>query len=188
MKTLLFLLLPAALFAQATITLPGVAGESSLQVTVSATAVSNLTAFIQTAGPNSGWPNSAGTPAATTLTNAIADTTTTTITLASVTNLQLCNGLLIDSEVLGVVSCNAGTNQCTVVRGTVGSTKATHAATSSVTPLRFGNYTCFLKGVLADTIANVVSSKLQGALITAQTAAKATADASIAVIVAGSVQ
>ena len=186
MKTLLLFLIPAALFAQVTFTLPGVASESSLSVTVSATAVSNLTAFIQATGPNSGWPNSAGTPADTTLSADITSTSATTITLASTTNLQLCNGLMIDNEALGVVSISG--NTVTVVRGTVGTTKATHAANAPVKVLRFGNYTCFLKGAWADTVANVVNSKLQGTLVTAQTAAIATAQANIAATVAQSIQ
>lgn len=173
-------------FGQASFTLPGVtAGEPSLTVTVSATGVSNLTAWVQTALPNSGWPNAAGQPAATTLSGAI-NATATTLTLGSTTNLQTCNGLLIDSEVIPVVSVSG--NQVTVLRNFTSTIPASHSAGAPVTPLRFGNYTCMVKGLIADGIGNVVQSKLQGAALETQTAAIVAANAAIATAVAGAVQ
>lgn len=180
------LILAGSAFSQTTFILPSVApGEPALSVTVSATGVSNLTSWIASIAPSTAWPNSAGAPQNTTLAVALTDTTGTSVSLASATNLATCNGILIDSEVMAVVS---GTGPITVIRGSAGTAKATHAANAPVTVLRSGNYTCWLKTAWADALMGVTGSRLQGAAITAQTAAKAAADASIASTVAQVVQ
>lgn len=183
---LLFLISTVTATAQVTVTLASVAaGEPALSVTVSSTGVSNLTAWIATAPPNLGWPNSAGVPVNTTLASGV-NAAVTSIPLTSGTNLQTCNGLLIDSEVMAVVSVS--TNTATVIRASASTSAATHSSSAPVTVLRSGNYTCQMKVFWADGIVHVTNSKLQGAAITAQTAAKATAEASIAATLASAVQ
>ncbi len=185
MKTLFALLFSLSAFAQATFTLPGVAGEPNLSVTVSADAVTNLTAFLGVLAPTSGWPNSAGIPADSTLSSGV-NASTTSIPLASASNLRMCNGLLIESEIMAVVSVSG--NTVTVIRAGLGTSGVTHAQGAAVKVLRFGNYTCFLKGAWADTIANVVTQKLQGTFLQAQQAAIAAAQANVAASAAAAVQ
>lgn len=180
-------LLSYSCYGQATVTLASVAaGEPSLPVTFSATAVTNITAWIAATPPNGAWPNTVGNPNNSTLASAVTDTTATTISIASATNLVQCNGIKIDSEVMAVVSVSG--NTVTVIRGSAGTTAATHLVNTPVTVLRVGNYTCQMKVLWADGTASIVRSTLQGAAITAQTAAKAAADASIATTVNQSVQ
>lgn len=186
MKQIIFLLiLAASAFPQTTFTLPSVApGEPALSVTVSATGVSNLTSWIASIAPTNGWPNFAGLPSNTTLS---ADLTlnATSVSLASGTNLTTCNGILIDSEVIAVVS---GTGPFTVIRGSAGTSKATHTAGSTVTVLRSGNYTCWLKMAWADALTGVTNAKLQGVALTTQTRAKSDADIAISAVVSQVVQ
>jgi hypothetical protein len=186
MKTITLLLAFATLaICQTTFTLPSVApGEPALPITVSATGVSNLTAWIALATPIIGWPNTA-LPQNTTLATALTDTTGTSVNLTASGNLAVCNGLLIDSEVMAVAST---TNPVTVIRGSAGTAAATHAANAPVTILRSGNYTCWLKTAWADALTGVARARLQGAALTAQTAAVNAANAAIAATVAQVVQ
>lgn len=188
MKTITLLLTFAALaFSQATFTLPSVApGEPALSVTVSATGVSNLASWIAVTTPIAGWPNIAAIPQNTVLVSDLTSATATTVNLAISANLATCNGLLIDSEIMAVVS--ATSNPVTVIRGSAGTVAATHAANAPVTILRSGNYTCWLKTAWADALTGVARARLQGAALTAQTAAVNAANAAIAATVAQVVQ
>lgn len=178
----------ATALAQSTFTLPALPGnnEQALSVTLSATATSNIIAWLESAPPNAGWPNSAGQPANTTLGAAITTTGQTSITLVTATNLQPCNGLFIGSELMQVASVVG--NTVTVLRAMIGTTATTYTNGTAVTVTRGGGGTCFLKEALADSVQSVVNAKLQGAAITAQTAAITSAQSSIAATVAAAVQ
>jgi hypothetical protein len=69
-----------------------------------------------------------------TLASAIADGTTTTLTLTDLTGLPAAApfNIRIEDEILRVTAVNAGTKQYTVTRGAEGTTAAAHAAALSV--------------------------------------------------------
>lgn len=178
---LFFAALTGQLFAQfsnVTVTLPDPSSmEWALSTTYEATSFPNTIAWIETAPPNGGFPNTSGIPSNTTLSAAITETGThalcTTysvtgastsaicdqITLTSTTNLAQCNGLFIPStnemmEVYGV----SGTT-VTVIRGTLGTTRATASNGAAVTVTRTGGGTCLTKAILADGINYIVLQK-----------------------------
>lgn len=185
MRFAAFFLFVAPLFGQATFTLSGIAGDGNLSVTVSADAVTNIQAYISGTAPSSAWPNGAGIPSDTKL-NGAAGSNAASLTLQSAANVQPCNGLQVDSEIYVVLSVNG--NTVSVQPGRVGTVTAAHSNGTAVHVLRFGNYTCFLKGLWADSIGAIEQSKLQGTALAAQTAAVAAANAQIASIVSQAVQ
>jgi len=159
-----------------TVTLPDPSSiEWALSTTYEATSFPNTIAWIETAPPTSGFPNTSGIPFNTTLAAAITETGThalcTTysvtgastnaicdqITLTSTTNLAQCNGLLIGSEMLEVYAVSGTT--VTVIRGTLGTTRATASNGAAVTVTRTGGGTCLTKAILADAISYIVQQK-----------------------------
>ncbi len=172
-RFILFALFSVSAFGQymdVTVTLPDPSTQEwALSTTYKATSFPNTIAYIEAAGPVYGsFPNVSGVPSNTTLAAAITENGTHAlcatysvtgasanavcdqITLTSTTNLAQCNGLKIGTEMLEVYAVSGPT--VTVIRGTVGTTKATAPILAPVTVTRTGGGTCLTKALLADAI------------------------------------
>lgn len=178
MKYLLSLVLFSfAAYGQVTFTI-AIATDPSVSVTMSAEAVSSMTSNITgTVGPGT---------SPTTLT-ANATNSQTTFQVASVLGVTTCMGILTGSE-LSMITGISGTGPytLTVVRGTVGTTKAAHSSGDVASYAASGNGTCLLVGLLSQMIQNTMVNK-PGPLVTTQQAAIVTANATIATAVAAGV-
>jgi hypothetical protein len=157
-------------FADVTVTLPDPSTQEwGLSTTYKATSFPNTIQWIETTPPVSGaFPNVNGTPSNTTLGAAITQTgthalcTTYSVTGASAnaicdqitptttTNLAQCNGLMIGSEMDEVFTVSGQT--VTVIRGTLGTTRATASNGAAVKITRTGGGTCLTKAILADGV------------------------------------
>ena len=178
MKTLCLLFLSAcSLFGQVTFSM-AVATDPTVSVTMSAEAVSSMISNItSTVGPGT---------SPTTLT-ANATNSQTTLQVASVLGVATCMGILTGSE-LSLITAITGTGPytLTVVRGTVGTTKAAHSSGDVASFTASANGTCMLVGLLAQLIQNTMVNK-PGPLVATQQAAISTANATIASTVAAGV-
>jgi hypothetical protein len=194
-----------AQFSDVTVTLPDPsASEWAISTTYEATAFPNIISYIQITPPNGGFPNTSGNPSNTTLAAAITGTgshancTTFSvtgasanaicdqITLTSTTNLAQCNGLLIGTEVYEVYAVSGQT--VTVLRGEIGTTKATASNGAAVTVLKVGGGTCLTKAILADQIKAIVLQQLSDSADVAAKSSIATGNATISTTAATAIQ
>jgi len=129
-----------------TLTPPAGLNEPALTVTFSDAAMQEAALAVRSIPASGIWPNTPATvPLSTTLTAPLSVIDTTGI-LGTSANIAVCNGLLIDGEVMLVT----GINPLTVQRGMVGTTPATHAAGTPVTVLRAGGFVAALKAIISD--------------------------------------
>lgn len=93
-----------------------------------------------------------------TLAVALSDTTGTTVSLGTALGgIVAGSSFEVDTEMMYVTSANPSTNTCTVIRGSDGSTAATHAQGAQVTVNpRFPAFDCFL--ALNDTLRDLTAS------------------------------
>jgi hypothetical protein len=207
---LLFALIISALglsaqFVDVTVTLPDPStAEWGISTTYKATAFPNIISYIQITPPNGGFPNTNGNPSNTTLAAAITGTgshancTTFSvtgasanaicdqITLTSTTNLAQCNGLLIGTEVMEVYAVSGQT--VTVLRGEIGTTKATASNGAAVTVLKVGGGTCLTKALIVDQIKAIVLQQLSDSGDAAAKSSIATGNATISTTAATAIQ
>jgi hypothetical protein len=181
-KAILLAILTATLALCQSVSITAGAGEPTVTATFSGPAITQLASQIQSAPASTLWPNTvASVPQSTTLTASMT-AVQTTISLASSTGVAICNGLLIDSEVMVVVN----TSPLTLQRGMISTAAATHANNAPVTVLRVGAYNCQLKAMWFDQMATVITSKLNAtALSQSQAALTAQQTANAAVAAAG---
>ena len=192
-------------FVDVTVTLPDPStAEWALSTTYKATSFPNIIAFILHVGPDQGFPNVDGNPSNTSLaaaitttgshancttfsvtgasTNAICDQ----ITLTSTTNLAQCNGLLIGTEVYEVYGVSGQT--VTVLRGEIGTTRATASNGAVVTVLKVGGGTCLTKAILADRIKAIVQQQQADSTTAAAEASITTNNGTISTTAAQAIQ
>lgn len=146
--------------------------EASISVTMSAEAVASTIAGIV------GTPASATTPSA--LSSDITNSQTT-LQVGQALNVQTCMGVLIGSE-LSLVTAIAGSGPftLTVVRGTVGTTRAAHSSGATVSYTAWGEGGCFLANVLTQGVqAFMAPSAFPGPTVAAAKIAIATQQSTI---------
>lgn len=178
--------------------------EFALLTTYVATSFPNIIAYIPITPPNGGWPNITGNPVNTTLGAAITETGThalcttlsvtgasanafcDTITLISTTNLAQCNGVLIGTEMMLVYSVSG--QSVIVLRGVLGTTRATALNGAPVTISRVGGGTCLTKALLADGLKAIVSVQTADSTTSAAKAAINTNTATINTTAAQAIQ
>ena len=178
MKCLLTFLLASSLsVAQASFTIQ-VATESPVTITMSAEAVSSgALTMLGTAGPGT---------SPTTLT-ASATNSQTTFQVANVIGVQTCMGILIGSELSLITGISgSGPFTLTVVRGSIGTTKAAYSSGQTASYAAWGSSSCYVAGLFALAAQNGMIIK-PGPLVTAQQAAIVTANGTIATLQAAGV-
>jgi len=212
MKLFLLVLLAAGLagsldaqFSDVTVTLPDASNaEWALSTTYKAVSFPNIIQWIEVTPPNGAFPNVSGNPSNTTLAAAITTTGTHAncatfsvtgasasaicdqITLTSTTNLAQCNGLFIGSEMLEVFSVSSPT--VTVLRGLLGTTRATASNGATVTVTRTGGGTCLTKAIIADALNAITLNKRADATTSAANSAVNTNNATINTTAATAIQ
>jgi hypothetical protein len=157
-----------------TVTVPG---EGNTTIAISAEAVASIGAAIQ----------ATVAPGVTSTTLALATTAiSTTLTVASTTNVTPGMGVLLGGEVSLITAVPSSTT-LTVVRAQAGTTAVASLSAALVTYLRSGNYGWFVKRLIADWAVDHLAAYPGPALLAAE-AQIATQQAAILAAIAASIQ
>lgn len=158
---LLFIVVSLSAFGQATVPIQ-VPGESAVSMTLSAEAVSAITAFIKSVTIN--------TPVAVTLDGDITSVATT-INVSSSSGITTGMGAVIQSEISIITAING--NALTVSRHAIGTSAAAHTSGTPVTFLRSGSYSVFIANTVSDAVVNSLTAT-PGPVVSAANAAIST--------------
>lgn len=174
MKYVLGLMFSGLAFGQATFSIQ-VATEPPVSVTMSAEAVSSGTlTIVGTVAPGT---------SPTTLTGNVT-LSQTTMTIGNTLGVTTCMGILTGSELSLITAINGST--LTVVRGMIGTTKASYSSGQAASFTAWGSSSCYVAGLFVLAAQNGMVNK-PGPLVATQQAAIVTANSTIAATVAAGV-